>query len=418
MKLINFLTSSALNLLAFRIFNITLIWAVVTTSEKDSSLLGAMIALMWIFNLISLPLAGDFLDRYNKNLVLRVSGLLSILATIIFWVNLQYINNSLLAMSLSASILAATNSITSSSINSLIPFIAEKSKVTKAVGLAATINSLQTVIGAMLGGGLIAIFGLKYTIFLVFFLYLVSLFQLFIIDFKEKFDQENKKKLHSRFTAGFRTLYFIKSERIICYTAMLTNFILTPLLMVVMPFYVIEELNGGAQILATLDSSFAFGMFLGAIILTRIDFNKYKRIYPVVFGNILIGLGIIGFSLLDSLIMKSFSLCLSGFGLTTKGVACNSIRALAVPNSHRARLESAIFFSCVITIPLGSQFFGYILNILGRGNSNIILFFMGFIIIITSLLPILSKKTLFILKQKNTQLDQAYISLYPSAFKN
>lgn len=418
MKLINFLTSSALNLLAFRIFNITLIWAVVTTSEKDSSLLGAMIALMWIFNLISLPLAGDFLDRYNKNLVLRVSGLLSILATIIFWVNLQYINNSLLAMSLSASILAATNSITSSSINSLIPFIAEKSKVTKAVGLAATINSLQTVIGAMLGGGLIAIFGLKYTIFLVFFLYLVSLFQLFIIDFKEKFDQENKTKLHSRFTAGFRTLYFIKSERIICYTAMLTNFILTPLLMVVMPFYVIEELNGGAQILATLDSSFAFGMFLGAIILTRIDFNKYKRIYPVVFGNILIGLGIIGFSLLDSLIMKSFSLCLSGFGLTTKGVACNSIRALAVPNSHRARLESAIFFSCVITIPLGSQLFGYILNILGRGNSNIILFFMGFIIIITSLLPILSKKTLFILKQKNTQLDQAYISLYPSAFKD
>lgn len=418
MKLINFLTSSALNLLAFRIFNITLIWAVVTTSEKDSSLLGAMIALMWIFNLISLPLAGDFLDRYNKNLVLRVSGLLSILATIIFGINLQYINNSLLAMSLSASILAATNSITSSSINSLIPFIAEKSKVTKAVGLAATINSLQTVIGAILGGGLIAIFGLKYTIFLVFFLYLVSLFQLFIIDFKEKFDQENKTKLHSRFTAGFRTLYFIKSERIICYTAMLTNFILTPLLMVVMPFYVIEELNGGAQILATLDSSFAFGMFLGAIILTRIDFNKYKRIYPVVFGNILIGLGIIGFSLLDSLIMKSFSLCLSGFGLTTKGVACNGIRALAVPNSHRARLESAIFFSCVITIPLGSQFFGYILNILGRGNSNIILFFMGFIIIITSLLPILSKKTLFILKQKNTQLDQAYISLYPSAFKD
>ena len=418
MKLINFLISSALNLLAFRIFNISLIWTVVTISGKDSSSLGAMIALMWIFNLISLPLAGDFLDRYNKNVVLRVSGFLSFFAIILFWINLQYTNSSLLVMSLSASILAATNSITSSSINSLIPFIAEKSKITKAVGLAATINSLQTVIGAMLGGGLIAVLGLNYTILLVFFLYSVSLFQLFFIDFKEKNNQEKKTKSHSRFTAGFRTLYIIKSERTICYTAMITNFILTPLLMVVIPFYVIEELHGGAQVLAILDSSFAFGMFLGAIVLTRIDFNKYKRIYPVVFGNILIGLGIIGFSLLDPIVMKSFSLCLSGFGLTTKGIACNSIRALAVPNSHRARLEGAIFFSCIITIPLGSQLFGYILNLLGKEHSNTIFFLMGILIIMTSLLPILSKKTLFILKQKNTQLDQAYMSLYPSAFKD
>lgn len=418
MKLINFLTSSALNLLAFRVFNISLIWSVVTISGENSSSLGAMIALMWIFNLVSLPLAGDLLDRYNKHIVLITSGAISILASISFWVNIQYFNNSLLIMSLSASILAATNSITSSSINSLIPFIAKKAQVSKAVSLAATMNSLQTVIGAILGGSLIALLGLNKTSILILILYSISLFQIYFVGLKNKATENNKLKLYARFTAGFKTLYLIKNERVICYTAMITNFILTPLLMVIIPFYVIEELHRSAQVLAIFDSSFAFGMFLSALILTKVDFNKYIRIYPVVIGNILIGLGIIGFSLLDPIIIKSLSLCLSGFGLTMKGIACNGIRALAVPNSHRARLEGAIFFLCIITIPIGSQIFGYILTTLGGEYTSNIVFFMGSIIITSSILPILSKDTLFILNKKNDQLEQIYTSMYPSAFKD
>ena len=159
MSLINFLLSSAIGLLAFRSFNIILIWSVIANSENNSVALGLVVALMWAFNLVSLPFSGDFLDKYRKRSVLIVGAVLSITFTILFVGNLIYHDSSLVLMSVCASVLAATNSITSSSINSVIPFIAERSQLTRAIGLASTFNSLQTIIGALLGGSLIAFFG-------------------------------------------------------------------------------------------------------------------------------------------------------------------------------------------------------------------------------------------------------------------
>lgn len=417
MKLINFILSSAINLLAFRSFNIILVWAVITNSEDNSLYLGLVVALMWLFNLVSLPISGDILDKYNKRTVLIYSSFISIFSSLLFFSNIYFFESSIIITSICASILAATNSITSSSINSVIPFIAKKAQIDKAISLASTFNSLQTIIGVLLGGSLIAIFGVTIASMLIIALYMMSaLFILFVNIDEENNASHNEVTFFKRATAGFKVLYQIECERIICYTAMITNFVLTPLLMVVIPFYVANELHSNAKLLATFEATFAFGMLLGAALLSRVDFNIHRRIYPVVIGNTLIGLGIIGFSLLTPIVFKAFCLGISGFGLTSKGVACNSIRAFAVPNSHRARLESAIFFLCIATIPIGSQFFGYIIHVTHIDSLDKILFFMGAIIILTSALPILSNQTFNILNKPNFELDQLYKTRYPSAF--
>ncbi|WP_045500528.1 MFS transporter [Vibrio hyugaensis] len=417
MKLINFILSSAINLLAFRSFNIILVWAVITNSEDNSLSLGLVVAIMWIFNLISLPISGDILDKYKKRTVLIYSSFISICSSLLFFLNLHLLESSIMITSICASILAATNSITSSSINSVIPFIAKKRQLDKAISLASTFNSLQTIIGVLLGGSLIAIFGVTISSVIIIFLYaLSSLLVMFVyIDEKEN-ESCNDDAFFKRLSAGFKVLYQIECERVICYTAMITNFVLTPLLMVVIPFYVVNALHSDAKLLAVFEATFALGMLLGASVLSRVDFNIHRRIYPVVIGNILMGVGIIGFSLLTPIVFKAFCLGISGFGLTSKGVACNSIRAFAVPNSHRARLESAIFFLCIATIPVGSQFFGYIINVTNIDYIDNILFFMGVIIILTSVFPILSSQTLNILNKPNFELDQLYKTKYPSVF--
>lgn len=416
MRLLNFLICSGLSLVAFRSFSIILIWSVIKMTGENSFALGGVIALMWLFNLISLPLAGDCLDRFAKKNVLVIGELVSIAFCAVFLLNHEVLGGSILVMALCASVLAATNSITSSSINSLIPFIAEKSQLNRAVGLAATMNSLQVIIGAIFGGSLIAFLGIKVAILFVVGLYVLAFVLLLFVSFSEPEQHHQEEAYPRRVIAGFKVLYAVDSERVICYTAMVTNFVVTPLLMVVVPYYVVTQLQQGATTLALFEASFAVGMLLGATLLSRVDFNRHRRVLPVVVGNVLIGVGIIAFSMFEVIAWQVFSLCVSGFGLTMKGVACNSIRSFAVPDTHRARLEGAIFFLCIATIPIGSQLFGYLIATIEPSQLNTLIIVMGVGVIATSFWPLLSKRTMFVLGQSNIQLEQLYKKLYPTAF--
>jgi MFS family permease len=420
MRLYCFLIASALSLLAYRSFNIILVWFIVTKSSNSLDL-GTIVALMWAFNLTSLPLVGDSFDRFKKKNILILGGIFSLSFSLIFLIDVGVYSGSITIISMCACVLAVTNSITTASINTLLPFIATKEQLDKSVSLAATFNSAQSIIGSVIGGTMIALLGVEPASLVVVSFFLVSLVLILFLSINEKgsvsVDIVQDEKFISRITQGFKTLHYIKSEKIICYTAMLNNLVLTPLLMVVLPYYVSRELKSDATTLALLESMFAVGMLSGAALLSKLDFNLYKRIYPIVLGNMMIGIGVILFSVFDWVYIKAFGLCISGFGLTVKGVACNSVRVFAVPNSYRGKLEGAILFLCIGTIPLGSYLFGYFQENFDYEQKYCLIGYMGVIIFFTSFLPIFSKKTRFVLGQSNQKLDGLYKSMYPSAFK-
>ncbi|MBT2948869.1 MFS transporter [Vibrio anguillarum] len=406
--------------MAYRSFNIILVWFIVTKSSNSLDL-GTIVALMWAFNLTSLPLVGDSFDRFKKKNILILGGIFSLSFSLIFLIDVGVYSGSITIISMCACVLAVTNSITTGSINTLLPFIATKEQLDKSVSLAATFNSAQSIIGSVIGGTMIALLGVEPASLVVVSFFLVSLVLILFLSINEKgsvsVDIVQGEKFISRITQGFKTLHYIKSEKIICYTAMLNNFVLTPLLMVVLPYYVSRELKSDATTLALLESMFAVGMLSGAALLSKLDFNLYKRIYPIVLGNMMIGIGVILFSVFDWVYIKAFGLCISGFGLTVKGVACNSVRVFAVPNSYRGKLEGAILFLCIGTIPLGSYLFGYFQESFDYEQKYCLIGYMGVIILLTSFLPIFSKKTRFVLGQSNQKLDGLYKSMYPSAFK-
>ncbi|WP_286294328.1 MFS transporter [Vibrio apostichopi] len=420
MRLYFFLIASALSLLAYRSFNIILVWFIVTKSSNSLDL-GTIVALMWAFNLTSLPLVGDSFDRFKKKNILILGGIFSLSFSLIFLIDVGVYSGSITIISMCACVLAVTNSITTASINTLLPFIATKEQLDKSVSLAATFNSAQSIIGSVIGGTMIALLGVEPASLVVVSFFLVSLVLILFLSINEKgsvsVDIVQGEKFISRITQGFKTLHYIKSEKIICYTAMLNNFVLTPLLMVVLPYYVSRELKSDATTLALLESMFAVGMLSGAALISKLDFNLYKRIYPIVLGNMMIGIGVILFSVFDWVYIKALGLCISGFGLTVKGVACNSVRVFAVPNSYRGKLEGAILFLCIGTIPLGSYLFGYFQESFDYEQKYCLIGYMGVIIFFTSFLPIFSKKTRFVLGQSNQKLDGLYKSMYPSAFK-
>jgi MFS transporter, DHA3 family, macrolide efflux protein len=420
MRLYSFLIASALSLLAYRSFNFILIWFIINRFN-NSLALGTIIGLMWAFNLASLPLVGNSFDKFNKKKILILGGVVSLLFSLIFLIDINAYSGSITIITICASVLSITNSITTGSINTLLPFIATEEQLDKSVSLAATFNSVQSIIGSITGGIMIALLGVELASFVVLSFFFFSLILILFLSINESGyssdDIVKRENFISRATVGFKALYHIKSERIICYTAMLNNFVLTPLLMVALPYYVSRELKSDVTTLALLESTFAVGMLSGAALLSKINFNLYKRIYPIVLGNMMIGIGVIVFSLFDGVYFKAFSLCIAGFGLTVKGVACNSVRVFAVPDSYRGKLEGAILFLCIGTIPIGSYFFGYLQDGFDYEQRYSLIGYMGVMIFLTSFLPILSKKTRYVLGQSNQDLCGLYKSMYPSAFK-
>ncbi|QUJ69821.1 MFS transporter (plasmid) [Photobacterium sp. GJ3] len=418
MNIFNFLISSAMSLLAFRSFSIIFVWSIATMEGGSNSIiLGSIIALMWLINLVSLPLSGDLLDRNKKKKILVFSSVLSVITINLYYVFFYHLEVSFVYLAIVASILATTNSIVTSSINSTIPFLTEKENYTKYIGIAASLNSVQAIAGAILGGGGVALIGSQWSIIIVSAFYIISLFLLFLVKIRgENIDRTECQNFLKSASVGFRILFKINNEKITCYIAMVTNFILTPMMVVILPLYVANNYHD-IKPLAYFEVSFAIGMGMGGVILSKIDFNTHKRLKPAVIGNMLIGIGIILFSILELFYFKVFSMIISGFGLSFINIATNSVRSFAVPNEFRARLESAIFFLCVVTIPIGSQSFGYLIQYFGHEIMNTLLFVMGAIVALSSFTFFISKHTREILLKSNDQLDQIYIKKYPSAFK-
>lgn len=416
MNLLAFLTSSTLNLIAYRSFSIIFIWSVVSTTDVDHFVLGGVVALVWWFNLFALPLAADWLLRYSNKAVLMVAAIASIIAITTFWLTYTHLESSWVLLSLCASVLAATNVMATSSIKRYIPAISDQSTFHRAVGIASTVSTFQVIIGALFGGSAIVLFGLDTAIKIVVILYGVAFFFLLFISLSTPHAASVSDAFPRRIAAGFKVLHIIDSERVLCYTAMVTNFVIAPYLLVVVPYHVAVQLHEAPTLLALFDASFAFGMILGAAVLLQVDFNVHQRVLPVVVGNMLVGIGIMSFSLFDLTGLQTLSLCVSGVGLTMRGVACNGLRAFAAPNSHRVRLEGTVFFLCMLAIPFGSQLFGYLIGTLDGTSLRIACLLLGAVVVVVSFWPMLSKPTLFMLRQTNNQLDQLYQKRYPTAF--
>ena len=190
-------------------------------------ILGTVIAIMWVFNLIFLPISGELLDTKDKKKILHLNSIVAILAISVFYLNTIYLENGIIVSALCASILAANNSISSSGINSIIPFIAKKESYTKAIGIATTFNSFQTIIGAFLGGGFIAIWGVQGAIIIVITLYSISYLLVHLIKIKKVTTSERNLKdnnLTQRMMIGFKVLSKLSAEKHICYTSMISNF--------------------------------------------------------------------------------------------------------------------------------------------------------------------------------------------------
>lgn len=406
-----YIFSHLASIVAFRSTTVVIIWALVQSFGQSENV-GFLVAIMWITNIFFLPISGFLLDIYSKKTIILFSIFGSLVASIL----LSYNYESLISCIIFVSILSAFNSAISAAPNSIIPLLIDKEGLTKAIGLSSTLNSLQVIIGVVIGGGVIYAIGVEISLYVTTALYLTSLILILLMSFPKKsteFGGAHNKAL--QLTQGFRSIKNLKPEVMFCLSAMVGNFILTPLVSIIIPIYVLRELNNNVGYVVLFESAIAVGMILGGTISIKATtiFNRYHQ---VLFGGCLIGLGVFAFATFEDDYIKVFALFCSGMGLTIKGIPFSSLRGHAVPHEYKARVESAIFMLCILSIPIGSLTFSYILDNTQLDINNLVRV-MGGLIILSLTFIIFSKESVQALKQNDDTLEHYYTQHYPKAFR-
>ncbi|UXI02517.1 MFS transporter [Photobacterium sp. TY1-4] len=406
-----YILSHLASIVAFRCATIVTIWAFVQSTAGAESV-GILVASMWIANILFLPASGYLLDKYPKKTIILVSSIFSVIASI----TLLKAYDTLIACIVTISFLAVFNSAISSAPNAIIPRLVSKERLTKAIGISSTLNSLQVIIGVVIGGGVIYAIGVHSSLVVTAVLYATSLVLFLFVQIPSTGPVKSSEDQGAlRMIAGFRSLKILKPEVMFCCSAMVGNFVLTPLISIIVPIYVQQALGNNIEYVVLFESAIAVGMIVGGMTSVKIS-SWMDRYHQVLLGGVFIGIGVICFAWAELIYFKAFALFISGLGLTMKGIPFSSLRGHAVPHDYKARIESAIFSLCILTIPIGSFVFSYAID-LDIISIDALVMFMGVLIILSLSFITQSRESVRVLRTTDNELEHYYTTHYPEAFK-
>ncbi|SCY99997.1 MFS transporter [Alkaliphilus peptidifermentans] len=311
------------------------------------------------------PLAGVWVDRWNKKMIIISSdiirGILSIL--LVFTGNINIIYLIVLTQGI-------FDVFFSPAIRSLVPKLVNKEDLMTANSMTTSVNQLATLIGPAIGGVLVGLFG-TYIVFIVNGIsFLISaLFEMFItIPKEEKSECIKSNSFKEDLVEGFN--YISKSK--------LISFIIIFFAIASLPFGAIPILNiahiqslgFSPETYGFITAVFSLGLLSGALLIGALD-NKLNEVTMIVLGIGGFGISYISFAMLNYLLLMIAFVFICGIFLSMVNIAYGVYLQKNVEASKLGRVFSIdmaigniiLLLSMVFTGLLADKVGAYILMI-------------------------------------------------------
>ena len=261
--------------------------------------------------------------------------------------------------------------------SSMLPDLAELAgtPIERAAGLSQAVRRGAILVGAPIAGGLIVLIGTQGVFLIDAFSFLVSAAVIGLLtpaiayhDASEEAEAEAAAELESPrsgrrrymddLLVGLRFVWADRLVRAIVLTVMITNFLDSPLLGVVLPVYV-KEVYGSSVELGLL-----FGIFGGAALLGAIGYGMIGPRLPrrMTFA---VAFVIVGLPFWVLALQPPFGIALAAFFIV--GLAAGPINPIIstviferVPRHVRGRVMSTITAGAFVAMPIGMLVFGFI----------------------------------------------------------
>jgi MFS family permease len=378
-----FFAARMLSSIGDKFFTITLAWWIISQGHENSKLhLGILMAL----NILPLVLLGSTMgtlaDRFSRKKCMQLANFIRF--TLITVLTILFFTNSLSIPLLYVMVFIISTFVPlfESSAQSSLKNLSDEESISQVVALNSTSVYLSNILGAMLGGIMIAVIGIGWALSFNAGCYFLSFVLLSFIRLSYK-QGAIKEKFSEQLKEGFQ---FLKKNKPILYMLLIfaaLNLFAAPLMLII-PMIVKFELKETANWLAFLDGSFAIGAGITAIFLS---FRKsYSRIYLTIFlalfamGLIMV---LIGFTPERYVMIAEFIVIGSTLAITNAIVI--SLFQHNVPDDMKGR-----FFSTQVSIVTAVVPLAYLLNGLMAQSMSVqnILLINGVMTIVTAL-PIL-----------------------------
>ena len=285
------------SLLGSTVVQFALIWWLTQTTGSGAVLAAATLAGM-LPGIIIGPLAGVYVDRWNRRLVMIFAdGLVALIAlwlAYVFWrgnATVWYIYLALLIRGLGGAFhfpaMQASTSL-------MVP----KSQLTRIAGMNQTLHGLMNIFGPPLGALLIAWMPIWAILLIDVVTALVAIIPLLFVTIPQPHRigatggiRRSQSSIWFDLVAGFRYVVNWPGALILFGMAMAINFLLTPTASL-LPLLVTRYFQGGAIHLAGFESAWGIGMVVGGLLLSVWGGFK-RRIYTSLMGLSLLGVGIL-----------------------------------------------------------------------------------------------------------------------------
>lgn len=310
------------------------------------------------------PLAGVWVDRWNRHRVLVVTQVLSMVQSfalaalaltgrITFW---EIFGLSLLQGSVNAFDMPARQAF-------VIEMVESRGDLANAIALNSSMVNGSRLIGPSLAGLLIAAAGEGYCFLIDGISYIAVIISLLLMAVSREPRKQEGENVFTELRRGWQYAWGFVPIRAILLLLGLVSLVGMPYT-VLMPIFAGSVLHGGAHTLGFLMAASGVGAVTSALVLARRQTVRgLGRIIPLNAG--LFGVALVGFSLSHWFWLSLVLMIATGYGLMQQMAASNTVLQTIVEEDKRGRIMGFYSMAIVGTAPFGSLIAGVVANRIG-----------------------------------------------------
>jgi len=366
-----FFGGQGLSLIGTWMTQVAMIWLVYSLSQSPW-LLGLVGFTSQIPNLVLLPFAGVFVERLNRHRVLIATQVLSMIQSLALaflaltgTVDIWHI----IALSLFQGLISPFDATARQVF--VTEIVERKEDLPNAIALNSSMFNGARLIGPAIAGLVIAKVGSGFCFLIDGLSYIAVIAALLAMTIKPRSPQVTKH-IHpwQSLKEGFIYTFSFPPIRSIILLLGLVSF-MGMQYTVLVPIFATKVLQGGSETLGFLMAAAGVGSLIGAIYLSTrksvLGLGKF-----IAFSPILMGIGLIGFSVSRILPLSLLMMLLVGLGFILQFTSSNTLIQTIVEDDKRSRVMSLYTMAFFGMLPLGNLFAGALANVIGATDTLIV----------------------------------------------
>lgn len=315
------------------------------------------------------PVAGIFVDRWDRHRLLVVTQTLSMLqsfALAVLVLSGRITLEWILVLSIFQGLVNSFDMPARQAF--LLTMIENKADLGNAIALNSSMVNLARLIGPSVAGVMIALTGEGWCFFVdgVSYIGVIAGLLMMRITPRQAVPQKRGSAV-LQFREGFRYAFGFRPIRSIMLLLALVSLVGMPY-SVLMPIFAATVFHGGPRTLGLLMTSSGCGALLGALWLAqRKSVIGLGRVIPIASG--LFGVGLIAFSFTRVLWLALPCLVVAGFGFVVQMASSNTVIQTIVDDEKRGRVMSFYMMAFLGSAPFGSLIAGWLSSRIGAAET-------------------------------------------------